>query len=148
MRIARVWHYSIRVDCIMELCNQQIPLKCIPFSLKCFLCTPGSGAGQSGKLIKVSHHGLVWCPRTLPFLVESRHQNILNSIIFQYTSMANEVHLNGTNKMGYFSNDEGICIYLFRYHFVKLATIIYVASSRDVIITPSSGQILLLSSYP
>ena len=47
--------------------------------------------------------------------------------------MANEVHLNGTNKMGDFNYDEGICIYLFRYRFVKLVTIIHVASSRDVL---------------
>ena len=47
--------------------------------------------------------------------------------------MANEVQLNGTNKMGDFSNNEGICIYLFRYRFVKLVTNIHVASSRDVL---------------
>ena len=47
--------------------------------------------------------------------------------------MANEVHLIGMNKMGDFSNDEGICIFLFRYRFVKLVTIIHVASSRDVL---------------
>ena len=62
------------------------------FSLKYFKLTPGRGAGGGGgvgKLMKVSHSGLVWCPRTLPFHVESRHQNKLNSMIFQYTSMAN-----------------------------------------------------------
>ena len=50
--------------------------------------------------------------------------------------MANEVHLNGTNKMRDFSNDECVCIYLFRYHFVKLVNIVlylHVASSRDVL---------------
>ena len=51
--------------------------------------------------------------------------------------MANEVHFIGTKKMGVFSDDEGICIYmymyLFRYRFVKLETIIHVATSRDVL---------------
>ena len=58
---------------------------------------------------------------------------MLNSMIFQYTSMANEVQLNGTNKMGDFSNDEGIYNYLFRYRFVTFVTIIHVASSRNVL---------------
>ena len=53
--------------------------------------------------------------------------------ILQYSSMANEVQLNGTNKMGDFSKGEGICIYLFWYRFVKLVTIIHVASSRDIL---------------
>ena len=57
-----------------------------------------------------------WCPCTLTFHVETRHQNILNSMIFQYTNMTNEVHLNGMNKMGDFSMGKSICIYLFRYH--------------------------------
>ena len=61
------------------------------------------------------------------FHLESRHQNKHNSMIVQYTSMANEVHLNGTNKMGDLDNDEGICIYLCRYRFVKLVAIIHVA---------------------
>ena len=78
-----------------------------------------------GTIIKVSHRGLVWRPRTLPLYVESRHRNKLHSMIFQFTSMANEVHLNGTNKIVDFSNNEGICIHLFRYHFVKLVTIIH-----------------------
>ena len=63
--------------------------------------------GGVGKLIKVSHCGLVWCPRTLTFHVESRHQNKLNSMLFEYTSMANEVHLNGMNRMENFSKGEG-----------------------------------------
>ena len=63
----------------------------------------GGGGGGLEKLIKVSHQGLVWCPRTLPFHVESRHQN---KLIFQYTSMANEVYLNVMNKMGDFSKGE------------------------------------------
>ena len=74
------------------------------------------------------------CKRgALPFHVESRHQNKLKAMIFQYNSMVNEVYLYGTNKMGDFSNDEGVCIYLFRYHFVMLVTIIHVASSRDIL---------------
>ena len=90
-----------------------------------FLIYPWEWVGLLGKLIKVSHRGLVWCPRTLTFHVESSHQNKLYSMIFQYTSMANEVHLNGTNKMRDFSNNEGICIHLFRYRFLKLVTIIH-----------------------
>ena len=47
--------------------------------------------------------------------------------------MANEVHFNGKKNMGDFSNGVGICIYLLRHHVVKLATIIHVASLRDVL---------------
>ena len=39
----------------------------------------------------------------------------------------------GMNKMGDFSNDEGICIYLVRYRFLKHVTIKHVASSKDVL---------------
>ena len=127
---------GIRVDCIMELCNQNkfpILLQHSLLLIKMFfLINPWEG-GRLGKRITVSHRGLVWCPRTLPFLVESRNQNKLNSMTFQYTSMANEVSMNGANKMVDFNNDEGTSIYLFRYRFVKLVTIIHVASSRDVL---------------
>ena len=47
--------------------------------------------------------------------------------------MANEVQLNGTKTMGDFSNNDGMCIYLFRYHLVKLVIIKHVVSSRDVL---------------
>ena len=90
-----------------------------------------------GKLVNVSHRDLVWCSWTLTFHVPSEHQNKLNSMIFQYTNMANEVHFIGTNKMGDFSIDEGICIYLFRNCFVKLVTIIYTSLTSEMYLIQS-----------
>ena len=54
-----------------------------------------------------------------------------------YTSMANEVHFIGTNKMGDFSIDEGICIYLFRNCFVKLVTIMYTSLTSEMYLIQS-----------
>ena len=51
--------------------------------------------------------------------------------------MAHEVHLNGPNKMGDFSNDEGICIYLFRNRFVKLVTIIHTFLTSEMYLIQS-----------
>ena len=83
-----------------------------------------------GKAIKVFHCGLVWSPRTLAIHVQSRHQNKHNQLILQYTSMTNDtlVHLNGMNKMGDFSHDEGYLHLSFWVLLVNLVTI-----SRDVL---------------
>ena len=79
------------VVCIMELFYQHIPLTftSILTSLYNVLINPSDWV-VGGGLMKVSYRVLVWIQWTLTFHVETRHQNILHSMIFQYTSMTND----------------------------------------------------------
>ena len=78
----------------------------------------GKGVGGWGIKIRVSHHGLVGIHENSLFIYNQATKTInacmhVLQVVLWYTSMTNEVHLNGMNKMEAFSHDEGylhLCI--------------------------------------